>query len=81
MNFKSHLLIHSIFLLVVFSESVFAQTLDIVPFPKGIYLTLDDLLSIDPSRAIELPNRKLKIQETRNLMIDFFNLNETPTFL
>ena len=48
-----HLLIHSIFLLVVFSESVFAQTLDIVPFPKGIYLTLDDLLSINPSRAIE----------------------------
>ncbi len=29
---------------------------------------------------VDLPNRKLIIDETRNLMIDFFNLSETPIF-
>lgn len=33
-----------------------------------------------PDLKIDLPNRKLKIEETRNLMIDFFNLSETPLF-
>lgn len=45
----------SLFLLLtsLFSVFVFAQSLDIVPFPKGVYLTLDDLLSVNPSKAIE----------------------------
>jgi hypothetical protein len=29
---------------------------------------------------VDLPNRKLIIDETRNLMIDFFNLSKTPLF-
>lgn len=53
MNSKFFLFIRFCLFLIIFSNSVFAQSLDIVPFPKGVYLTLDDLLSVNPAKAIE----------------------------
>lgn len=53
MKLKSYLLFPASLFIILYSASVFTQTLDKVPLPKGVYLTINDLINVNPSEAIE----------------------------